>query len=312
MGQLEWTVLVGAAVAVACGTTKLDAGSNDRADAGEVKGHVYEGMPTHSQAVKCDVPTEDWLAGVWQGEFDSYALPSRSKAIRIDFAGSPHEPGGVCGTVVLGQGDPLPLPTDPTLPPPGEPPIGSTFGRTPREGFPYDFGAYSSPLLGVDGGVSGSPPIKGRRVRFAINLLQIYNAWCEMQPSYLLMEGMQYDPAHPLDVQQPAKYGCVPPGAIVTGGDGPYCDHLGVRVRYVSCAQAEYCTRPVCACNGPSVSADITGDDPRFPVSFRVYNGCGAAAPIATEFDLTVADDTMTGNVVFFDRVEPLHLTRSQ
>lgn len=308
MRQLEWTVLVGAAIAVACGTTRLDAGSSDRADAGEVKGHVFDGTPSNSVRTLCDVPAEDWLAGVWQGEFDSYVLPSGSKALRIDFAGSPHTPKGLCGTVVLGQGDPLPLPADPTLPPPGEPANGSTFGSTPREGFPYDFSAFG-PL--VDGGASPNPPIEGRRLHFAINLLQIYNAWCEMQPSYLLMEGKEYDPAHPLDVQQPAKYGCVPPDAVVTGGDGLYCDHLGLRVRHVSCAQAEYCTRPVCFCNGPSLLPSTTDDDPRFPVSFAVYNGCGAAAPIATEFDLTVADDTMTGNVVFFDHVEPLHLTRS-
>src|SRR5437762_854076 len=103
-------------VGLACGTTRLDAGSNgdggiSNADAG-LRGVPYLGTPSNSFELKCDQPAPDWLAGAWQGEFGAYALRSGSKAVRIEFTGADPQ-YGLCGTVTLGEGMTPPVATDP-------------------------------------------------------------------------------------------------------------------------------------------------------------------------------------------------------
>ncbi len=110
------------ACAIACGETRLDAGSTDGnpSDAGQ-QGELFRGTPSNSLNLPCDLPAPDFVAGAWVGSFDTLTLPSGSSTIRIDVKGSFKTSDGLCGTVVFGEGDPLPLPTDPSTYPPGAP-----------------------------------------------------------------------------------------------------------------------------------------------------------------------------------------------
>ena len=287
-------------VAIGCGTALLDAGSNESSDAGEPQGRVWNGVPSYSYDLPCLLPAPSWVAGSWRGTFDAYALPSGSSSIRVDVRGA-QTPGGLCGTVVFGEGDPLPLPTDVSAPPPGAQSIGigTPFSRAPREGFVYEFYAFG-PRTGFDGGslTSEPPAIEGQRIHFSVNALQIYKAWCNMQPSYLWMAGSQ-DPKNFYQFSDP-KYSCVPLDAIRYDDTGSACPgFLGTSVHHVSCQQAAFCAGGACACYGPLGGGGFEG----------VNDGCTAASDHTTRFDLTVTDATMVGSVVFSDRVESAKLT---
>jgi hypothetical protein len=294
-------VLAGtAALLSACETTRLDAGSNDDGDAGDEQGHVLSGTPSNSYDYPCNLPAPSWLGGTWVGQFDSYALPSGSSSVRISVAGAFYSEGGLCGTITLGDGEPLPLPTDPSLPPPGVPSLVD-FGeimRDLREGFPYDFASPGPTRFEGDASFTPEPPaIEGQRLRTIFNPWQFYNAWCNMQPSY---RAPASGPA-----SSPTEYTCVPPDALSTGSDAVLCDVLGlsgITVRPGTCAQAGFCLAGLCNCFGPeSVGVVVVGS---------VY-GCGAKTlGSLARLDATVSDNTMSGSVVFDSGVEIMHLTR--
>src|ERR1041384_8318077 len=122
-GRVILILIGGGLIGLACGTTRLNAGSNGGTDAGP-QGIPYPGRPSNSFELKCDLPAPDWVAGAWQGEFDAFGLSSGSKAVRIEFTGAKKDAAsdfsyGLCGIVTLGEGAPPPVATDPQAPPPG-------------------------------------------------------------------------------------------------------------------------------------------------------------------------------------------------
>jgi hypothetical protein len=274
----------------ACGEVDLDAGSNGGRDGGPIDGGkppgvLHAGTPSNALNLPCTLPAPDFLAGTWQGQFDTFTLPSGASSIEIEIKGSYEGVHGLCGTVTFGSGDPLPLPTNAEDYPPGLPPpedIPSVrLNDNLREGFPYEF--YSPRSAGV----------QGDRIRFTINTMQIYNAWCNMQPAYAETDTPSKIPSQQsllLGVGLPVV-GCLPPNSV-TDGPGRSCD--GLSVQYISCAQLELCLFGFCACTLETQSPDA---------------GC-VAQTIANQFDLRATDDSMTGNVVRKAGVESMHLTR--
>jgi hypothetical protein len=281
-GETILTLGGAALVALACGTTRLNAGSNGdggTADAAP-QGYVWRGTPSNSFELKCDLPAPAWLAGVWQGEFDSYTLDSGSKAVRIEFTGSFELPNSVCGTVTFGEGVPPPVAADPKAPPPG----GTGTPSAPIiEGFAYEFYAGSYPL---DAGAATPVGIDDQRVRFGITLMQIYKSWCNLQVSYA-----QFDqPELGSTVPPINRFRCVPPNAITLGWTGRHCGDSGLNIEWDSCAQALYCHIDVCDCGGWGCTVSPSSQ--------------GVA------FDLSRAGTILSGNIAL-NGIEGLHLTRS-
>src|SRR5262249_39777775 len=159
-----------------------------------------------------------------------------SSSVRIDFGGAASA-GGVCGTVVFGEGEPLPLPTDAAALPPGGSLDLVQVGHGLREGFAYQF-VVPGPYPELDSGIA-SPDLEssivGRRVRFTVNLLQFFNAWCNLQPAYQFVPDAEYQSE--LLRREFYGYGCLPPGFIGPPGEGASCPEFpGVSLRKVSCA----------------------------------------------------------------------------
>jgi hypothetical protein len=291
--------------AVACGVTRLDAGSTDAGtrDAGEDQGALWPRPPSNDLELECSLPAPDFAAGVWKGRFDSYAPPS-GPDIEIDVKGSYKSKNGLCGTVTFGTGDLVPLPEDPSAAPPDAPKLPLPIEFTPTAGFAYQFFSYGSTF---DGGVASVATV-GRRLRFSVNLTQVYKAWCNMQRSYLEstppdVQKILEDPTKQLIGADVGTYGCLPPHSFSVSTDGVVCDGLnGLTVQKLSCEQAGYCLFGLCSCGNPGPGLD----------GLTVANtGCTASEHDA-RFDVTVSDDgtTMTGSYVLPSRVETLHLTR--
>jgi hypothetical protein len=301
---------------VACGVERLNAGSNtdpgSEPDAGLSRSLWPYGAPSNSFDLPCTLPAPDALAGTWQGEFDSYALPSGSRAIRIDITGAYLASDGLCGTVEFGNGDAPPVATDPEAPPPGQPamPDPPPLAHLPTEGFPFEFYEAGTPV--IDAGVSSFPPGKpavlGNRVRFGISLRQVYKSWCNLQLSYFVRPGMPSQSQLILEGLPPMF--CVPPDTFTDGPGGLSCggNIPGVTVQHVSCVQAEYCLLRACDCN----SASFDPTDPKMPPPHgcTVLPSTELLAGIAT-FDLTLDGATLSGNVTFPQNVQSIHLTRS-
>lgn len=291
------------ALLTACGETHLDAGSNDGGKT-DVVGELYQGTPSNSFGFDCSMPAPDSVMGTWVGQFDTYELPSGSNALRIEVKGYSPRFDGVCGTVVLGEGPPLPPTTDPSEFPPGiapDPEIHSVV-IPPREGFPYEI--LGSGYIELDAGTNSPPKfsgLQGDHLQFRIFPAQIINAWCEMQRSYKT-ETTRNEPG---GGTMTPSYTCFPENALVPPtASGMPCDAgivSGIRVRRISCAQARLCGLRYCACGGPSgggTFADLNA------------KGCSANSLGAVFFDFHVDGEGMTGAVQISSGLELAHLTR--
>src|SRR5262249_42303001 len=163
--------------------------SNDGGRGGSAEGSAYgpgqpwRGTPSDTFDEPCVDPADPSVAGSWQGELDTYTLPSGSRSIRVDFKGSYRGADGLCGAVVFGSGDSPPVATDAKAWPPGVDAFSQQdFGRISKaaikEGFSYQFYAGGTAL---DAGLATSPPaLHASSVRFAVNLRQIYKSWCNL------------------------------------------------------------------------------------------------------------------------------------
>jgi hypothetical protein len=103
----------------------------------------------------------------WTGYIDGYQFPSGSNAIRL--ALSVDSNGRVTGMVVLGDGPPPPLATDPNV---GYPPVSflvannNPLGNYWAEGFGYSIARGTS-----------SPP----RLQFTVENYELWSGWCALQ-----------------------------------------------------------------------------------------------------------------------------------
>jgi hypothetical protein len=296
------------ALAAACGVTRLDAGSTGKdagaSDAGIAEGALWPYPPSNVIGFECTAAAPSFAAGVWKGKFDSY-VPVTGPNIEIDVDGTSSFDHGVCGKVIFGSGDPLPLPTSADAPPPDAPAIPFAGSVGPTGGFPYEF--HDPGIFNADAGAFHSNA-DGRRFTIPVNLLQVYKAWCNMQKSYLEVPGENIDQAQTDPTQQligaaSPKYGCIPPHAFsnATTSDGNDCEGLnGLSIHGISCAQAEYCITGLCSCGALGLAS--LGNP---------NQGC-TADTYPARFDVTVSDDgsTMTGSFVLPTRVETVHLTR--
>jgi hypothetical protein len=171
----------------------------------------------------------------WTGYIDGYQFPSGSNAIR--FAVSVDANGRVTGMVVLGDGPPPPLATDPNV---GYPPDflvlaeNAPSGLYWAEGFAYSMSvATAAPWL----------------LRFAIGNSELWSDWCAEQT--------------PVD----ASGKCLPnrPGAHIIGTNGSpdQCyqqDPANGRKTVVDCGKYEICINyPYCTCSTTACVSDPTG-----------------------------------------------------
>lgn len=288
----------------ACGTERLNAGSSVGADAGgspdagNVHARYWPDAPSNSFDVPCTLPPPPSLAGAWEGAFDTYALPSGSKSVRVEITGAFMQSDGLCGTVTFGSGEPLPVATDAETAPPGAPNLAEAAlaGRLPREGFGYEFNAPGT--LALDGAVLlAKPAVKGDQVRFGINLKQSFKAWCNLQPAYL------DDFGAPLSS---SLFGaCLPPEAFDPGSDARPCEGLNLMVRHASCAQAAFCVTGLCTCGTANPGLSGLSASPS-----RAASGCTVPPTPSTMFALTLAGTALTGTVELPNTIETLRLTR--
>jgi hypothetical protein len=239
-----------ASVVTGCGAKVLDAGSNGDDPAGPVQGN-RRSFPPPSHSFGCVPGREDcwghpcvgspppWLAGSWEGEFDSFTLPSGSKTLTVHFDGRGNfeDSPGVCGRVIFGQGAAPPLPTDPEALPQGASIDGLRRSRLPAEGFIYEFYPRE---------ITGSTPIAGQVVSFALFTAQVYKAWCQIQLSY------------PRDDAYGDAYGCLPLSGGGNWGCGSAGDCCWGDSRPVSCAQVALCNHdPACDCSSTGCTISI-------------------------------------------------------
>jgi hypothetical protein len=286
--------LTGLLILSACGANVYDAGSNET-DVGPVKRASF--YPPPSQSFGCvpghpecwgnpcegEVPPD--VAGVWTGEFDDYALPSGSRAIRVEFRGNQtFGEQGLCGVVTFGTGGQPPMPTDPDSQEAYPPGIDFNAWRDRSryrhayEGFQYEFYAYGSTMSFHEPGV----------VRFGIMTTQIIKPFCEMQTSY------RQDPRFAL-----TPYSCVPPHTAWTGGpDGDGCavcrsgaGGLGTcEAEPVSCEKIVLCELDqTCPCDATGCHFDYEPD---------------------ALVDLQLNGEAATGNIAIDDGIRSLHLAR--
>jgi hypothetical protein len=298
--------LAGLLIVPACGATVYDAGSNeDDANPAIVTRASY--YPPPSQSFGC-VPghPECWgtpcrgeappdVAGVWTGEFDDYALPSGSRAVRVEFRGNETfggPPLALCGVMIFGTGESPPMPTDPDsleAYPPGTD-FSDTYGSRYRyayEGFQYEF--YESKMSFHEAGA----------VRFGIMTAQIIKPYCEMQTSYL------QNPRYAL-----TQYSCLPPHLGSSGG-GPFGCNLSV----VSASNSASASSALEAC--------ATGGCESIPISCEKVvlcesdltcpcdnTGCHLDYEPDALVDLTLNGDAATGNIAIDGGIRALHLAR--
>jgi hypothetical protein len=303
----------------ACGEVKLNAGSTGDAGArpgadgganpGDDVGVPWPGTPSNSFDQPCTGAAPDSVRGIWQGELDSFVLPSGSKAIRIDVAGGGAN-GGLCGTVTFGTGEPPPLATDPAAAPPAAPAsliLAPDADRAVVEGFAYEFNALGAPPFdpgGIDGALSVPGEVlmlpravEGSRIRFGITLRQVYKSWCNLQLAFPRQTNFLTQNA-PQD-----DFLCAPPDLLANEPGGTYCADDGpltnITVHHASCEQAVFCLAALCSCGngrGPGVE----------PLA-----GCTVFNNASTRFDLAVSGSTLSGSVVLTGQsVETMHLTR--
>lgn len=285
----------------ACGETRLNVGSKDGGPA-EV-GELYEGTPSNSFGFDCSMPAPDFVAGTWIGQFDTLRLPSGSNALRIDVKGYSAQFDGVCGTVVFGEGEPLPATTDASKYPPG---ISGNPARdasmTVREGFPYEIAGGGS--IRVDAGADNIPSfsgLRGNHLEFPIFARQIFNAWCEMQRSYAETVRTTFGSG---GGTVGTSYSCFPVSALVppTAGEAA-CDAgavEGITVRGISCEQAQVCASGYCTCGGAGHGGIFADPDAK---------GCSMSPSPSVSFDFHVDGETMSGAVAI-SGLQLAHLTR--
>lgn len=197
----------------------------------------------------------------WTGYVENYQFPSGSDLINITFASD--DAGHMVGTVTLGSGTPPPPATDPSVAyPPG---IDVTLAANSSgtvlpyvaEGFSYS----------MEAGTIGS-----NRMRFDVNLVQLWQGWCALQP--------------PLSADNAV---CIPSSGQLTAPcniDNP----LSQQQFPIDCGKFVLCLAGVCECS--SSSCEATPD--RSPISF----------------DLSITNERADGSVVGSLGEHNVHITQ--
>jgi hypothetical protein len=192
----------------------------------------------------------DSYAAAWDGYVEAYTFPSGTDRVRVTL----DEDGS--GWLKIGDGDELAPPTDPDV---GWP-----------EGV-YDAKAERFPgsdlMEGVRYPITGAV-VEEERVRLSIDPYDVFEAWCELQTSYLRTN------------QYPKGYGCTQEGGYGYGnGVCSVGETEEGEPSIVDCGKAILCASAVCACDQAGCTA---GDGPSAP------------------FDAALSDDgqSLTGSIV--------------
>jgi hypothetical protein len=253
--SLRWTLAVaGAGTIFACAGQTLDAGGNDR------EGTRWNSPPSNNYSEACGPSVTSEFNGTWRGTFEVSPLSSGSRSLRLVVEATTAT--GICGSITFGDGEPPPLPTDREAPyAPGfeGQPSSEVLARSrtlaPVEGFVYQLG------IGPAGGMA-SPSMASYVA--AINLRQVYKAWCEIQYSYPIdAESLPHQSGGPAPPSTDTD-ACLPQyDSVEWHGDD--CKVDGV---VASCTQVDLCIlKPACQCSTrgctvePVKYPDNLGDD---------------------------------------------------
>jgi hypothetical protein len=169
-------------------------------------------------------------AATWDGYVEAHTFQSGSDRVRVtlDEAGE--------GWLQVGEGDPLPLPTDPNVAwPPTADGSGGWLGSTLQESVRYTL---------------ADVRIESERIRFAIATLSAFAPFCELQTP-MEQEGT------------PVEYGCTADNTYVTLSDDT-CQALlvpGGEWENVDCDWVQICIE-ACSCNASSCTIRSGHDVP--------------------------------------------------
>jgi hypothetical protein len=150
------------------------------------------------------------------------------------------------GWLQIGEGAPLPAPTDPNVGWPASL-VGSDLSSV-------GLGSPEAFLEGVRYPITGAR-VAEERIRIAVNPYDAFKTWCELQTPVLRSD------------EWPTRYGCTSTGYEVENGQcflNTYGDPIPI-----DCAKAILCSHPVCECNatsctsgvGPTINIDAALDD---------------------------------------------------
>jgi hypothetical protein len=179
----------------------------------------------------------------WTGYIENKKFPSGSDTVTLSFSSGPD--GHLTGTVTLGNGTPPPPATNPDV---GYPP-----GYWPQQAVPsglptYVAEGYTYPIH--DGTVSG------RRMQFAINLIDLWQGWCALQ------------------MPPPGSYLCMATKGGSVSADRTTCENSNPVTganESVDCGKFALCVlEMVCRCNNPSSATQCTPMDGGVPIRFDV------------------------------------------
>lgn len=186
----------------------------------------------------------DGLGDTWDGYIESFAFPSGSDRLRIEFDSTPAPGGVLTGVVIFGEGAPPPPVTDPSV---GYPPGAgdARFGRV-HEGFRYRI---------------REATVTSSRVLVTIDLGEVWEVWCQLQTPYPLDEGAESFWCAPNYGSGSSDDGCV-----LLAPDGP---------QVVDCGWLSLCQGSTCQCTAAGCVAN-TGNTLRFDFSIAGDRGDGS------------------------------------
>jgi hypothetical protein len=157
----------------------------------------------------------------WDGYTEAQQFVFGSDRIRLRITGDGQ------GTLVLGESQSYPAPTDPNVGyPPGEDQMLAVVKQTMfRPGAEY-------PLHGVK--------VESKRIRFTVSTNDFYKSWCELQT--------------PVATNDPNVFSCGPNGYSSNGAGMCFASDTGAPI---DCGKATLCTGPrVCACTASACTSN--------------------------------------------------------
>ncbi|HKY39117.1 MAG TPA: hypothetical protein VJN18_24430 [Polyangiaceae bacterium] len=168
-------------------------------------------------AQECEPAPNSPLVGAWKGRLQLRYRQSPDEAVLAIKGLTPE--GAPCGTFRVGQGEPLPPPTDPDeiYPATVIPNYAANLIADPWPGYEYQ-------LLEV---IS-----EGTRFAFKLSFTEILRPWCEMQPSY------------------PETFSCLPALQLISKKEMTDCTvrGLGPQPTEMPCWKLDYCSKSTCFC----------------------------------------------------------------
>jgi hypothetical protein len=280
MATRRLMILAAGLVTLACGGEALDVGSNrDPADGLPGAGNGGEGarqtdlvLPTWPAPAACTMGGDLPMTGVWEGHVTTADVSPVLEYFRVAIGQT--SLGGVCGSVVYGQGVAPPPASDPDA---GYPDAATDYPKGRNEGgVLHGSPHYWGPMAGVPYSILEATN-QALRVRFKTASGELWKDWCALQIPVLASSDPQY-PRYSC-LRAPAFRRSNPDGCFVsaTGNPGKVAGTFADEMP-IDCFKVSLCSYgQVCACNAQE---------------------CRASQNDPLEFNLLFAGDQASGTVI--------------